>query len=84
LHRVDEILLLFDETTQKSINSLWRIADRYMISAPLADLALRLISCGVPVLSMQKNIAWLHGTPFGIPRTKARMRSIHIQAAVKM
>lgn len=73
---------VLDPSARESVNSMWRIAHRYEKWSTFADLALRLISCGTSeadaerVLSMQKNIASLHGTRFGISTMEARLRTL--------
>jgi hypothetical protein len=78
----EEIPFALDEAAQGSVNSLWRIAHRYEKWTSFADLALRLVSSGVSeadaerILSMQKNIAGLHGTRFGRTTMEARIRML--------
>jgi hypothetical protein len=77
-----EISFARDEAAHESVNSLWRRAHRYEMWASFADRALRFVSSGVSeadaerILSMQKNIAGLHGTRFGIPTMEARIRTL--------
>jgi hypothetical protein len=81
LRSAEETPFVLDQAAHESVNCLWRIAHRYQMWAPFADLALRLISCGVSeadaerLLSLQRNIAGLHGTRFGIATMEARLRS---------
>jgi hypothetical protein len=60
-------------------NEMWRIAHRHAGWEILSDIALRFISSGTSeadaerVLSMERNIAGLHGTRFGIQGMRSRM-----------
>jgi hypothetical protein len=51
---------VLDQSAKESVNSLWRVSHRYERWIAFADLALRLVSCGLSeadaerVLSMQK------------------------------
>jgi hypothetical protein len=75
----DDIPFLFGRRSPTSVDDMWRIAHRHAGWEIMADLALRFISCGTSeadaerVLSMQRNIAGLHGTRFGIEGMRARM-----------
>jgi hypothetical protein len=62
-----------------SANEMWRTAHRYTGWEIFAGIALRFVASGTSeadaerVLSMQRNIAGLHGTRFGIQGMRARM-----------
>jgi hypothetical protein len=89
-HPPKEIPFTLDNAAPESANSLWRIAHRYEIGASFAVLAPRLISCGVSeadaehVLSMQHNVAGLHGTRFAIKRTEVRLRTTGASSAGRL
>jgi hypothetical protein len=59
---------------------IWRAADRFEEWSALSELALRLVTCGTSeadaegLLSMQRIIAGLHGTRFGLPSMETRLR----------
>jgi hypothetical protein len=61
-------------------NMIWRAVHRFEEWSTLSELALRLVTCGTSeidaehLLSMQRNIAGLHGTCFGLPSMEARLR----------
>jgi hypothetical protein len=58
---------------------MWRMAHRHAGWEILADVALRIVSSGTSeadaerILSMERNIAGLHGTRFGIQGMRSRM-----------
>jgi hypothetical protein len=77
---LDEARVLLDSIALSSPDQIWRAAHRYDQWSGFAELALRLVSCSTSesdaerVLSMQKSIAALHGTRFGIRGIEARLR----------
>jgi hypothetical protein len=78
----EEIPFLGDCFLHDSPNEMWRVAHRYKQWSVFADLALRFVSCGTSeadaerILSMQRNIAGLHGTRFGTQSMKSRIRGL--------
>jgi hypothetical protein len=77
-----DVPFLRDRELLDSPNDFWRIAHRFLEWLPLSELALRLITCGTSeadaerILSMQRNVAGLHGTRFGLPSMEARLREL--------
>jgi hypothetical protein len=71
---------LLDPRALIDTDQIWRVAHRYDRWSKFSELALRFVSCSTSesdaerILSMQKNIAALHGTRFGIPGLEARIR----------
>jgi hypothetical protein len=61
-------------------NMIWRAAHRFEEWSALSELALRIVTYGMSeadterLLSMQCNIAGLHGTRFSLPSMEARLR----------
>jgi hypothetical protein len=61
-------------------NMIWRVAHRFEEWSALSKLALQLVTCRTSeadakrLLSMQRNIAGLHETRFGLPSMEPRLR----------
>jgi hypothetical protein len=61
-------------------NMIWRAAHRFEEWFALSEFALPLVTCGTSeadterLLSMQCNIAGLHGTSFDLPSMEANLR----------
>jgi hypothetical protein len=76
-----EFYFVLDEDASKSASFMWRVAYRYERWTMPADLALRLISCGMSVagagrvLLMQKNITGFHRIRFGMRTMEMRLKS---------
>jgi hypothetical protein len=70
----------FLNESPESVDDMWRIAHRLKEWRDFADLSLRFISCGTSeadaerILSLERNIAGLCGTRFGIRSMEARLR----------
>jgi hypothetical protein len=76
-----KVAFLQDTNAIGHYNSMWRAAHRHAKWMALADVALRLVSCVTSesdaerILSLQKNLAGLHGTRFTITGMADRLRS---------
>jgi hypothetical protein len=83
-----EVPFLSDSAASLCVDEIWRVAHRYPVWSQFADLALRLVSCSTSesdaerILSLEKNIAALHGTRFSIPGMEARIRCHRIEEPV--
>jgi hypothetical protein len=75
-----EIPFLGDSRDKECPNSMWRTAHRFGEWAQFAVVALRLITCTTSemdadrLFSVQRNVAGLRATRFGLPTMEARLR----------
>jgi hypothetical protein len=71
---------LLDLDLREDRNQIWRTAHRFEEWSSFSEMAVRLVTCGTSeadaerILSMQRNIAGLHGTRFGLSSMEARLR----------